>query len=59
MNKAKLDQEQSTKKEQKLQNPNTRKKNHAGQTQGQFDKEYPTHGVGQFHGAGKPPIMQK
>jgi hypothetical protein len=54
-----LPQEHKTKKEQKLQNPNTHKKNYAGQTQGQYDKEHPTHGVGQFRGAGKPPIMEK
>jgi hypothetical protein len=54
-----MPEQQSTKKQQKLANPNTRKKNFAGQTQGQYDKEHPTHGVGQFRRAGKPPIMEK
>jgi hypothetical protein len=51
-------EEQSKKEALKLQNINTRGKNAAGQTNGQFEQD--THArTGQFEGAGQPPLMKK
>jgi hypothetical protein len=42
----------------KLKNPNTRKKNFAGQTNGQFEQDTKRR-AGQFTGAGEAPRMHK
>jgi hypothetical protein len=42
----------------KLKNPNTRKKNFAGQTNGQFEQDVKRR-AGQYTGAGEPPRMVK
>ncbi|HYO80579.1 MAG TPA: hypothetical protein VES20_04190 [Bryobacteraceae bacterium] len=51
-------QEQSKKKAAKLANPNTRGKNAAGQTNGQFEQDVKRR-AGQFTQAGEAPIMKK
>lgn len=48
----------SKKKALKLKNPNTRGKNAAGQTNGQFERNTKS-GSGQFTGAGEAPRMTK
>jgi len=50
--------EQSKKEALKLKNPNTRGKNAAGQTNGEFEQDIPRRS-GQFEGAGQAPIMKK
>lgn len=42
----------------KLKNPNTRGKNAAGQTNGQFEQDVQRR-TGQFTGAGEAPLMKK
>ncbi|MDZ4802442.1 MAG: hypothetical protein SGI92_30150 [Bryobacteraceae bacterium] len=49
---------QSKKQAQKLTNLNTRGKNAAGQTNGQFEHNSKS-GTGQFGGAGDAPSMKK
>lgn len=48
----------SKKEEIKNPNPNTRGKNAAGQTNGQWEQDI-NRRVGQFTGAGEAPIMKK
>ena len=55
---AKDPQEQSKKKAEKLANPNTRGKNAAGQTNGQWEQDTKRR-TGQFTGAGEAPLMKK
>ena len=50
--------EQSKKEAEKLENLNTRGKNAAGQTNGQWEQDRRARG-GQFEGAGQPPLMKK
>lgn len=50
--------EQSKQEAEKLKNLNTRGKNAAGQTNGQFEQDIPRRS-GQFEGAGQAPIMKK
>ena len=51
--------EETSKKEAlKNSNPNTRGKNFAGQTNGQWEQD-PKRGAGQFNQAGEPPLMKK
>ena len=49
---------QSKKEALKLANPNTRGKNAAGQTNGQFEQNTKAR-TGQFTGAGEAPLMKK
>jgi hypothetical protein len=56
--KDKIPQEHSKRQAQKLKNPNTRGKNFAGQTHGQFEQDTRRR-AGQYTQAGEPPIMQK
>jgi len=49
---------QSKKEALKLKNPNTRGKNAAGQTNGQFEQDIDAR-TGQFEGAGQAPLMKK
>lgn len=49
---------QSKKEALKLANPNTRGKNAAGQTNGQWEQD-PKNRTGQFTGAGEAPLMKK
>lgn len=49
---------ESKREAKKLANPNTRKKNFAGQTNGQWEQD-PKGRSGQFTGAGEAPIMKK
>ena len=50
--------EQSKEHEKKVANLNTRGKNAAGQTNGQFEQDT-KHKTGQFTGAGEAPLMKK
>lgn len=50
--------EGSKKEAKKLENLNTRGKNAAGQTNGQFERD-PKRRSGQFQGAGEAPRMKK
>jgi hypothetical protein len=50
--------DQSKAEAQKLQNLNTRGKNAAGQTNGQWEQDK-KRGTGQFTGAGEAPLMKK
>jgi hypothetical protein len=50
--------EQSEGKAKKEANQNTRGKNAAGQTNGQFEQDQ-KRGAGQFTQAGEPPLMKK
>ena len=50
--------EQSERKAQNLKNLNTRGKNAAGQTNGQFEQDGKRR-TGQFTGAGEAPLMKK
>jgi len=50
--------EQSKQHEKKTANLNTRGKNAAGQTNGQFEQDT-KHRSGQFTGAGEAPMMRK
>jgi hypothetical protein len=58
MAKSKHPLEQSERKVQKLKNVNTRGKNAAGQTNGQFEQDIRRRS-GQFTAAGEPPLMKK
>ena len=58
MAKKKNPTEQSAQEARKLTNPNTRGKNAAGQTNGQFEQDNKRKG-GQYTQAGEPPRMQK
>ncbi len=49
---------QSKKEAKKLENLNTRGKNAAGQTNGQFEQDVNAR-TGQFQGAGQAPLMKK
>ena len=50
--------EQSKREAEKLENLNTRGKNAAGQTNGQWEQDPRARG-GQFEAAGQPPLMKK
>ena len=58
MAKQKHPAEKSKAKAQKDVNLNTRGKNAAGQTNGQFERDT-QHGTGQFTQAGEAPLMKK
>jgi hypothetical protein len=58
MPKSKHPTEQSEAKRRKLKSPNTRGKNAAGQTNGQFERDSRRR-QGQFSAAGEPPLMHK
>ena len=49
---------QSKREALKLKNPNTRGKNAAGETNGQWEQDV-SRRSGQFQGAGQPPLMKK
>jgi hypothetical protein len=51
-------EETSKKQALKNNNPNTRGKNFAGQTNGQWEQDT-KHRTGQFTQAGEPPLMKK
>jgi hypothetical protein len=58
MTKKKTRKSDSASKAAKLRNPNTRGKNAAGQTNGQFEQDIRKRS-GQFTQAGEPPLMIK
>lgn len=51
-------EETSKKKALKEVNINTKDKNYAGQTNGQYEQDS-KHGTGQYAGAGEAPLMKK
>ena len=58
MSKKKNPMEESALRAAKLNNLNTRGKNAAGQTNGQWEQDTKRR-AGQFTGAGEPPLMKK
>ena len=59
MPKKKNPMEDSSREASKLKNLNTRGKNAAGQTNGQFEKDPKGRTGGHFTGAGEAPLMKK